>query len=164
MKSDRPITAWRLPPKPRALATLCCILLLVQGCVKLPEHLTLSLGPHRLQVEVAATAEARTQGLMGRTSLAADSGMLLVYPDEVRPCIWMFNTHIALSVAFLDAQGRIVNTVDAAPRSTVIHCASAPAKYALEVNRDWYAERGIAAGDRFDGLDSLNRPYYRLPD
>ncbi len=135
---------------------------LVAHCLLLPagamgeergKMLPLASGPHRLQVEVANTAEERGLGLMGRRELGDDEGMLLVYPKEARICLWMRNT--LMSAAFVDQEGRIVNIADMAPRTDTAYCATTPARFALEMNRGWFAARGIAPGERLSGLEAL---------
>ena len=87
---------------------------------------------------------------MHRRALPADQGMLFVYPQHGHHCMWMRNTALPLSVAFLDESGAVINIADMAPRSDTLHCASAPARYALEMNRGWFRQRGIEAGTRID--------------
>ena len=72
--------------------------------------------------------------------------------------MWMKNTLIALSVAFLDAEGRVINIEDMQPQTSDNHCAAAPARYALEMNLGWFAERGVKPGDRLRGIDALPAP------
>lgn len=113
----------------------------------------LTAGIHRIQAEVAHTEAQRQQGLMHRTYMAINQGMLFVFPQPQRVCMWMRNTFLPLSVAFLDAQGKIINIADMQPRSDTTHCADAPARYALEMNQGWFAAKGIAAGAAIQGLD-----------
>ena len=83
---------------------------------------TLRVGLHVFAVEVAATPRARQRGLMGRTHLAADRGMLFVFEQPGRHCFWMRDTPLPLSIAFIDAAGRIASLADMAPRSETPHC------------------------------------------
>lgn len=115
----------------------------------------IAVGPQPLAVELAVTPDERRQGLMYRPSLPADQGMLFVFPNDRRRCMWMRNTRIPLSVAFIAADGTIVNLADMAPLDDATHCSRGPIRYALEVNRGWFAEHGIAAGDQIDGLQEL---------
>lgn len=107
----------------------------------------LSIGEHTLQVELASTFSQRAQGLMGRTELAADQGMLFVFADDQVRTFWMKNTPLPLSIAYIDAERRIVNILDMQPYDESIYPSERPARYALEVNQGWFAERGIGAGD-----------------
>jgi hypothetical protein len=115
--------------------------------------LELSAGVHRIEAEVASTWSSRAEGLMHRRQLGAGRGMLFVFPDPARHCMWMRNTHIPLSVAFVDDAGEIINIAEMEPESEVNHCAGKPAKYALEMNAGWFKQRGIAAGQRIGGIE-----------
>jgi hypothetical protein len=105
---------------------------------------------HRILAELAATPAERDRGLMFRTALPTDGGMLFVYPNDARHCMWMRNTYVPLSVAFVDAQGRVVNTDEMAPQTDVSHCAASPVRYVLEMPAGWFARRGVGAGTRLD--------------
>lgn len=115
-------------------------------------RVTLNAGMHLIHAEVADTAETRARGLMFRESLEANAGMLFVFPQDERHCMWMRNTRVALSVAFIDATGRIINIADMQPHSEKTHCAVRPARYALEMTKGWFASRGISAGVQLGGL------------
>jgi uncharacterized membrane protein (UPF0127 family) len=113
---------------------------------------------HRIEAEVAADQAARMQGLMHRKSMASNHGMLFVFPQAARYCMWMRNTFLPLSVAFIDDEGKIINIEDMAPQTEDNHCAETPARFALEMNRGWFAEKGIQAGERIGGLQNSPRP------
>jgi len=107
---------------------------------------------HALKVEIVATPEQRARGLMFREKLGRDEGMLFVFEEPGYHAMWMKNTLIALSVAFVDAGGRILNITDMEPHSLDSHAAAGPARYAIEVNRGWFAQRRIKPGDKVTGL------------
>jgi uncharacterized membrane protein (UPF0127 family) len=107
---------------------------------------TLQAGIHLIKAEVAADAGSRATGLMFRESLAPNHGMLFVFPEKAGHCFWMRNTLIALSIAFLDDDGSIVNIEDMAPRTETSHCPARAVKFALEMEQGWVAKRGIAPG------------------
>lgn len=115
--------------------------------------LELFAGMHRVEAEVAATLETRTSGLMQRTIMAPQRGMLFVFPEVAKHCMWMRNTLLPLSVAFLDEKGRIINVEDMQPRSDENHCAEKPARYALEMNLGWFKSRGLGDGFTIVGID-----------
>jgi len=115
----------------------------------------LGLGMHLVRAEVADRDDSRAMGLMHRTSLPQNGGMLFVFETTGVHCMWMKNTLIPLSVAFVDEGGDIVNIADMQPLSETSHCAARPARYALEMQQGWFAERGIRAGERLRGLDKL---------
>ena len=121
-------------------------------------RIDLSAGFHRIEAEVAADLPNRMQGLMMRKSMPANHGMLFVFPQAERHCMWMRNTLLPLSVAFLDEQGRILNIENMQPQTENNHCAAAPARFALEMNLGWFTERGIKAGDTLRGFDRLPAP------
>jgi len=104
-----------------------------------------------LNVEVADTPELTICGLMHRPFLPDDQGMLFVY--ESRYGFWNRNTLIPLSVAYLDADGKIVDILDmeatayAGAPGVVQPDPRAPYSYVIEVNRGWFARHGIAIGD-----------------
>jgi uncharacterized membrane protein (UPF0127 family) len=115
----------------------------------------LSAGMHLIRAEVAATEGARAQGLMHRESLATNAGMVFVFEESALHCMWMKNTLVPLSVAFIDERGAIINIADMQPRSEQSHCAAKPARYALEMNKGWFAQRGIRPGAKLRGLEKL---------
>ena len=121
-------------------------------------RLDLNIGFYRIAAEVAATPETRQIGLMGRRDMAAHEGMLFVFPQAARHCMWMKNTLLPLSVAFLDDNGRIINIRNMKPGSEENHCADTPARFALEMNKDWFSAKGIVAGAQIKGLEHALRP------
>ena len=121
-------------------------------------HIELTASFHRIDAEVAADQPSRMQGLMMRKSMPANQGMLFVFPRAERHCMWMRNTFIPLSVAFMDADGVIINIEDMQPQTENNHCARKPARYALEMNLGWFAQRGIKPGTRLGGMDKAPRP------
>jgi uncharacterized membrane protein (UPF0127 family) len=112
----------------------------------------LSAGMHLIRAEVAADFSSRGRGLMHRKSLGANAGMLFVFDNPAIHCMWMKNTYIPLSVAFVDEKGTIINIADMQPHSEQSHCAAQPALYALEMTQGWFAQRGIKPGVRLGGL------------
>ena len=113
---------------------------------------TLSVRDQKLVVEVAATPESRETGLMNRFSLRRDHGMLFVFEVPQPLAFYMRNTYIPLSIAFVDARGRIVNIEDMRPKDESTHWSKGPALYAIEMQQGWFAAKGIAAGDAVEGL------------
>ena len=98
-------------------------------------------------VEIADTEEERQMGLMGRTALAEDAGMLFVFDTEQQLFFWMKDTLIPLSIAFIDSEGRIVDIQDMQPLDETPHPSASPYQYALEVNQGFFEARGIQVGD-----------------
>jgi uncharacterized membrane protein (UPF0127 family) len=127
-----------------------------QAAAELPT-MALAINGHKLVAEVAMTTPTRTVGLMNRFSLKPDHGMLFVFRDAQPLSFWMKNTYIALSIAYIDAKGRIVDLQDMAPQTETMHPSSAPAMYALEMKKGWFRERGIGVGAVVEGLDKAPR-------
>jgi uncharacterized membrane protein (UPF0127 family) len=117
----------------------------------------LSIKAHRLVAETATTTATRTVGLMHRFSLKPDHGMLFVFDAPQPLAFWMKNTFVPLSIAFIGVDGKILNIEDMAPQTETTHPSQGLALYALEMKKGWFAERGIAAGERVDGLEKAPR-------
>ena len=100
-----------------------------------------------VQVEIADTEAERQTGLSGRTTLAEDAGMLFIFDQEQPLSFWMKDTLIPLSIAYISAEGRIVDIQDMQPLDETPHPSAEPALYALEVNQGFFTERGVAVGD-----------------
>ena len=115
--------------------------------------LELSAGMYRIEAEVAATPESRQTGMMLRTSMLPHRGMLFVFPEIAKHCMWMRNTLLPLSVAFLDEKGQILNVEDMQPKTEDNHCSAKPARYALEMNLGWFRSRGLGTGFSITGID-----------
>lgn len=118
----------------------------------------LTAGMHRIEAEVVNTQESRMRGLMMRQSMPAHRGMLFVFDADARHCMWMKNTLLPLAVAFLDGQGRIINVEEMLPQTEDNHCAAKPARYALEMNAQWFSKRGLGAGTSLLGIDRAPPP------
>ena len=114
---------------------------------------TIAIGPHRLKVEVVRTDPDRARGLMFREKLGRDEGMLFVFDEPAYHSMWMKNTLIPLSVAFVDQSGAIINIADMQPHTRDSHAASKPVKYALEVNQGWFKKRGVKPGAKVEGIE-----------
>jgi len=115
--------------------------------------LELSAGMHRIEAEVANTEPRRMFGLMRREYLPPQRGMLFVFDADARHCMWMKNTLIPLSVAFLDAHGKVINIEEMEPQTENNHCAARPARFALEMNPSWFRKRGIGPGAAIGGIE-----------
>jgi hypothetical protein len=140
------------------LALLLTLGVSVASAQQLP-MMELTAGFHRIEAEVAANNAARMQGLMQRKSMATQRGMLFVFDRDAQHCMWMKNTFLPLSVAFIDETGKILNIEDMQPHSEDNHCAAKPARYALEMNVGWFSQRGIKRGDRIGGIDKAPRAF-----
>jgi len=151
-----------LDPMKRFIAACLAATLLVAAPARaqlgpLP-RVELSLGMRQIHAELADTVPARMQGLMYRASLEPNSGMLFVYEQPAMECMWMKNTLVPLSVAFIDEAGRIINIERMQPQTEDSHCTERPASFALEMEQGWFARNGIGAGAVLLGLERLKRP------
>ncbi len=113
----------------------------------------LKVSGHTLSAEVAYKKESRIRGLMYRNFIDNNSGMLFVFPEAGRHSMWMINTYIPLSIAFLDKNGIILNIIDMSPHTRTKHTAASEAKYALEMNLGWFSAKNIKAGKKITGLE-----------
>lgn len=140
----------------RATVTLTFLITLpVQAEEKFP-IVPLTAGMHVIQAEVAATEPQREKGLMFREKLGTNAGMVFVFRKPGQVCMWMKNTPLPLSVAFLDERGKILNIEDMQPQTLDSHCAKGPAAYALEMNKGWFAQKNIKPGTAITGLPKMN--------
>jgi hypothetical protein len=117
----------------------------------------LSAGMHLIKAEVAANDPQRQQGLMFREKMASNAGMVFVFDAPATQCMWMKNTFLPLSVAFIDAEGRIVNIEDMQARTLDSHCSTkaVPVRYALEMNLGWFKQKNIKPGSMIGNLPPL---------
>lgn len=124
---------------------------------KLPT-MTLTAGGQTIKAEVAATDAHREKGLMFRTQMGKNEGMLFVFPQLGYHAMWMRNTLIPLSVAYMDEGGKILSIHEMQPQNDTAHQAAGPARYALEMNANWFAQHKVAAGDTIKGLEKAPKP------
>jgi len=103
-----------------------------------------------VKVEIADDPAKRQRGLMERTALAENAGMLFVFNREQQLSFFMRNTLLPLSIAYIDGGGRIVDIQDMQPLDETPHPSAGPARYALEVNQGFFAARRIQVGDRVE--------------
>ena len=116
------------------------------------ETIEISVGVERLIVEVADDPHERRLGLMYRTEMPTDHGMIFIYPTEEVRGFWMKNTQIPLSIAYADKTGKIVHIADMKPNDKTSVSSLYPAQYALEVNQGWFKEHDITVGMILRGL------------
>jgi uncharacterized protein len=119
---------------------------------------TLTIGIHQIQAQVAQTPEQHATGLMYRTDMAPQEGMLFVFKTPSQQCFWMKNTLIPLTAAFVADDGTIVNLENMQPQTTESHCSTKPVRYVLEVNLGWFAKKGLKAGAQLRGAPFQTAP------
>ena len=107
----------------------------------------ISLEKYLLQIEIVSDPQDRKTGLMNRESLPDDSGMIFVWDRNKVQCMWMKNTSIPLSVAYIEDTGEIIDIYDMVPLSRESVCSRKPVLYALEVNQGWFEKNELYVGD-----------------
>jgi len=109
--------------------------------------LKLYLGAAELTVEIADENHERQAGMMHRTTMPENEGMLFVFPYPHQTGFWMKNTIVPLSIAYIDPASRVIEIHDMHPGNTKpVESRSARVQYALEVNQGWFTKNGIMPG------------------
>ena len=116
------------------------------------EEWSLQVGGHAIRAEIADNRAAHERGLMGRTHLCKDCGMLFVFREPGNYGFWMKGTPLPLAIAFIDADGRILNIEEMQPDTLDVHYPQGLALYVLELNRGWFARHGVKPGDKVKGV------------
>jgi len=142
---DRRISGW-------VLASALALVALQAAALEKFQSSQVKVGNQSLKVELAITEPQRMQGLMYREKLGANDGMLFVFDEPEYQSMWMKNTLIPLSVAFLAPDGTILNVEDMEPQTLNPHMSAGPALYAIETNKGWFAAHGLKPGDKATGL------------
>jgi uncharacterized protein len=120
--------------------------------------ISLKAGSQTIKADIAATDETRQKGLMFRTKMGANEGMLFVFPQIGYHAMWMRNTLINLSVAYLDEEGKILSIHEMTALDETSHQSAGPARYALEMNAMWFTKNKVKVGDTIRGLDKAPKP------
>ena len=99
-----------------------------------------------LDLELATTPLQREIGLMNRSTLPADGGMLFLFPGDSNGAFWMKDTLIPLDIAFVDAQDRVVTIRHGVPLDLTPLFPTARYRDVIEVNGGWFAAHGLGVG------------------
>lgn len=140
------------------LPAICCLLLACPRRQADPPRLPLpaarlTVKSAELDVELARLPHERSRGLMYRSGLAPDSGMLFTFESAERHRFWMKNTRIPLDIAFLDAAGIITDILTMQPFDTLTdYSPTRAALFAIEMNAGWFERHAIAPGDTVKGI------------
>jgi uncharacterized membrane protein (UPF0127 family) len=118
--------------------------------------ISLNAGIIVIKAEVASTEAQREQGLMNRERLGPNEGMVFLFPSPQPVCMWMRNTLIPLSVAFIDHSGKIVNIEEMKEQTDDTHCGKDKVSYALEMSSGWFSQKSIKPGMTIDGLPGVH--------
>ena len=111
----------------------------------------LTAGMHIIQAELAVTPIQQQTGMMFRKTMGTNEGMLFVNDEPDLRCFWMHNTLLPLSIAFIADDGTIVNIAEMQALNDQSHCSLRPVRFALEMNKGWFAKRGLKAGSKLQG-------------
>lgn len=117
------------------------------------------VGSTPVRAEVAATSAERDRGLMFRSSLPLDHGMLFFFRRASSVCFWMKNTAMPLSVAFIGAGGRVLRVDEMQPETIDLHCPPEPVHFALEMPSGWFL-RHASTHVQVTGLPSSFSPSF----
>ena len=120
--------------------------------------IVLKAATQTVRAAVAHTEATRQTGLMYRQKMGKQEGMLFVFPEVGYHAMWMRNTLIPLSVAYMSERGVILSVHEMQPLSEVAHQSAGPARYALEMNAGWFTSNKISAGDTIKGLEKAPKP------
>lgn len=123
---------------------------LVLPAVSYSQTQTIKLSSVLPNIEVADNYSSRRRGLMFRSSLQSNTGMLFIWEDYTTRCMWMKNTKIPLSIAFISKEKEILEIYDMVPMSEASICSKNKAAFALEVNKGWFKEHNISSGNIID--------------
>jgi uncharacterized membrane protein (UPF0127 family) len=114
-----------------------------------PTTIPVTFSGGTITAQIAATSDARSNGLMNVTTLGANAGMLFVFGIDHSPAncaFWMMDTPTALSIAFIDSNMHVISTADMAAETTTFHEPPSACRYALEANQGWFASHGVVTG------------------
>ena len=135
----------------RTQRTLAAAAVLLSGAAAAASGAYVEIKGHRYTIEVAADDAARAHGLMDRTHMDADHGMLFVFNDDMPRAFWMKNTKIPLDMLFFDGDKKLVSIQHNVPPCVADPCAAyssgAPARYVLELNAGESEKLGLTSGD-----------------
>ena len=156
---NRPAFLSALSPMKKIWSTaFAALLVMPSGIVTAEEspqlnlqRITLTAGIHQIDTQVAVTQNQHAVGLMYRSEMPTNEGMLFVFEQPSVQCFWMRNTRLPLTAAFVADDGTIVNLENMKPQTTESHCSTKPVRYVLEMNQGWFAKKGVKSGSRLSG-------------
>ena len=120
--------------------------------------ISLTVGSQSVRADIAHTEATRQIGLMFRPKMGKQDGMLFVFPEIAYHAMWMRNTLIPLSVAYMNERGVIVSIHEMQALTEAVHQAAGPVRYALEMNEGWFGSNKINVGDTIKGLEKAPKP------
>jgi uncharacterized protein len=111
-------------------------------------RIKIQAGINIIDAQVAVSVIEREIGLMHRTQMPPNEGMLFIFEQSSKQCFWMKNTLMPLTAAFIDNNGVIVNLADMQPKTETPHCSNQPVRFVLEMYQGWFAKHGLKAGSK----------------
>ncbi|MDP6504228.1 MAG: DUF192 domain-containing protein [Planctomycetota bacterium] len=114
------------------------------------EAVEMSIGGKKVDIEIAGTVDEKAKGLMYRDSMEQNHGMLFVYPEDKKMSYYMYNCRFPLDIAFISADGTILQIEQMVPREYLPTRSKKEARYALEMNKGWFEANGVKVGDKLD--------------
>jgi len=132
--------------KARGFILIAFAVSVLVACKQPVETVTVSIAGQKLSIEVARTEAQREHGLMGRKDLGPRDGMIFVFDRDDHLTFWMKDTPTALSIAFISAEGKILEIEDMEPYSLHVIRSRIASRYALEMRKGAFADLGISEG------------------
>ncbi|MCY7388036.1 MAG: DUF192 domain-containing protein, partial [Burkholderiales bacterium] len=120
--------------------------------------IVLKVGNQSVRADIANMETSRQTGLMFRQKMGKQEGMLFVFPEIGYHAMWMRNTLIPLSVAYMDERGVILSIHEMQALSETPHQSAGPARFALEMNAGWFEANKISVGNSVKGLEKAPKP------
>lgn len=118
----------------------------------------IQIGGKKITVEIAENPNQQERGLMFRTKLPQDAGMLFIFKKEETLRFWMKNTLINLSIAYINKDKKIIDIQEMKATNSLQldipnYPSLAPAMYALEMNANWFKKNKVKLGDKLIFID-----------
>jgi uncharacterized membrane protein (UPF0127 family) len=114
------------------------------------DRFAITVGDHRVRLQLAIFPGEMQQGLMYRQTMAEDEGMLFVYDRSQQMSFWMRNTDLPLDIGFFDAGGELKEVYPLHPRDERPVQSLGPRQFALEMNQGWFGRAGVKPGATLD--------------
>ncbi|MDB6052484.1 MAG: hypothetical protein JWN25_7 [Verrucomicrobiales bacterium] len=109
--------------------------------------ITLYIGTHEMEAEMALSGREMQTGMMFRTNMNTNDGMLFVFPRPTPMSFWMKNTSIKLNAAYIDPEGVIAEIHNLEPFDTnSVFSATDNLQYVLETPQGWFEKNGVGTG------------------
>lgn len=144
---------------------LIAVFLLFSFQIHALEKVALNIGGHILHAEVADSREEKNHGLMNRSSLGANDGMIFVFYPAEPTSFWMKNTLIPLSLAFVNEKLEIVSIEDLNPPTSVLQLdvpradSPGPVLFVIETNQGWFKKKKIALNTKVELVDKKKHEF-----